>query len=175
MGTVQPIRNLLSESWVLMDMKLPNGSVAVPNCLQFALVQWIWRVMEMTGAYGTFVNNGTFTQPIFVTKIEDKTKGKVIYQAIPDRKSAINFVYNAIMVDMLRNNVSGRFGMGIKTPIGGKTGTTNDYADAWFMSITPNMVVGIWTGGDDKWIRFLSQWWWRYTMARPIAQNFIEK
>ncbi|MCB9310006.1 MAG: transglycosylase domain-containing protein [Lewinellaceae bacterium] len=175
MGTVQPIRNLLRNLGIPVDMKLPNGSVAVPNLPAICLGAVDLTVMEMTGAYGTFVNNGTFTQPIFVTKIEDK-QGKVIYQAIPDRKSAINPLYNAIMVDMLRNNVSGRFGMGIKTPIGGKTGTTNDYADAWFMSITPNMVVGIWTGGDDKWIRFLSlNDGEGYTMARPIAQKFYRK
>ena len=175
MGTVQPVRSLLGNMGIPVDLRLKNGSLAVPNLPSICLGAVDLTVLEMTGAYGTFANNGTYVQPVFVAKIEDKY-GKTIYQAIPERKSAINPMYNAVMVDMLRNNVSGRFGMGIQSTIGGKTGTTNDYADAWFMSITPTLVVGIWTGGDDKWVRFLTlDDGEGYTMARPIAQKFYSQ
>ena len=97
----------------------------------------------------TFVNDGTYTQPIFVTRIEDKN-GRIIYTGIPKRNTAINPLYNSVMVDMLRNNVGGRYGMGLESQVGGKTGTTNDYSDGWFMGITPELVTGVWTGGDDS-------------------------
>jgi penicillin-binding protein 1A len=80
------------------------------------------------------------------------------------------------MVDMLQNNLGGRYGMGLKSKIGGKTGTTNDYSDGWFMGITPELVTGIWTGGDDKWIRFLTlDQGQGYVMARPIFEKFMRK
>ena len=79
------------------------------------------------------------------------------------------------MVEMLKNNVSNRFAMPVKSQVGGKTGTTNDYTDAWFMGITPTLVIGIWTGADDKWIRFLSlNDGEGYTNARPIAVKFLQ-
>lgn len=123
----------------------------------------------MTGAYTAFANNGTFVEAIFISRIEDKN-GKVIYQGIPNRKSAINPLYNAVMVAMLKNNVSGRYSLSVKSDIGGKTGTTNDFADGWFMGLTPTLVTGVWTGGDDKWIRFLTlDEGQGYVMARPIS------
>jgi penicillin-binding protein 1A len=100
----------------------------------------------------------------------------VIYNAIPDKKVAINPKYNAVMVDMLQNNVGGKYGLGIQTPVGGKTGTTNDYTDGWFMSITPNLVSGTWVGGDDRWIRFLSlDEGQGYVLARPIVQKYLKR
>jgi penicillin-binding protein 1A len=66
--------------------------------------------------------------------------------------------------------------MGLKSKTGGKTGTTNDYSDGWFMGITPDLVTGIWTGGDDKWIRFLSlNDGQGYVMARPIFEKYMRK
>ena len=79
------------------------------------------------------------------------------------------------MVKMLQNNVAGRFG-DVESETGGKTGTTNDYADGWFMGITPSLVVGTWVGGDDQWIRFLTLADGQGSvMARPIFQKFINK
>ena len=80
------------------------------------------------------------------------------------------------MVDMLRNNVGGGYGLGIKVPAGGKTGTTNDYADGWFMGITPNLVTGVWVGGDEKWVRFYTlDDGQGFVMARPIFQKYMKK
>ena len=79
------------------------------------------------------------------------------------------------MVDMLKYNVQGAPGINsLKSEIGGKTGTTNNYADAWFMGITPRLVVGTWVGGEDRWIRFLSLAEGQGSrMARPIVASFM--
>ncbi len=175
MGTVAPIRDLLHNLGIDKNLRLENGRLAVPDLPSICLGAVDLTLLEMVGAYSAFSNSGTYVQPIFVSHIEDKN-GKVIYQGIPNRKSAINPLYNAVMVSMLRNNVGGRFSMRIKSKIGGKTGTTNDYTDAWFMGITPTLVTGVWAGGDDKWIRFLSLGYGEgYTMARPISEIFFQK
>ena len=175
MGTVEPVRNLLSNLGIDKNLRLPNGKLAVPRLPSICLGAVDLTLLEMSGAYSAFGNNGTYVHPIFVSRIEDKN-GKVIYQGIPSRKSAINPLYNAVMVEMLKNNVSGLFKMNIKSKIGGKTGTTNDYADGWFMGVTPTLITGIWTGGDDKWIRFLTlDDGQGYIMARPISELFLKK
>ncbi|MBK8626382.1 MAG: hypothetical protein IPN86_12715 [Saprospiraceae bacterium] len=94
-------------------------------------------------------------------------------KGIPNRKSAVNPLYNAVMLAMLQNNVSGN--VRVKSQIGGKTGTTNDFADGWFMGVT-TLAIGVWTGGDDKWIRFLTlDDGQGSVMARPIVQKFLQK
>ena len=175
MGNVQVVRELLDNVGIDKDLALADGRLAVPNLPSISLGAVDLTPMEMTGAYTAFANEGNYTQPIFITRIEDEN-GKVIYSGIPKRKAAINPLHNAVMVDMLRNNVGGRYGMGVKTKVGGKTGTTNDYTDGWFMGISPNLVVGTWTGGDDQWIRFTTlDDGQGYVMARPIFQKFITK
>ena len=174
MGTVAPIRDLLHNMGIPKDTRLENGSLAVPNLPSICLGAVDLTPLEITGAYTAFANNGTYSKPIFVTSIEDKN-GKVIFTGISEKKPAINPLYNAVMVEMLKNNVSNRFAMPVKSQVGGKTGTTNDYTDAWFMGITPTLVIGIWTGADDKWIRFLSlNDGEGYTNARPIAVKFLQ-
>ena len=156
-------------------MRLLNGQLAVPKVPSICLGAVDLTPLEMTGAYTAFANNGSYTQPVYISKIEDKN-GKVIYQAIPTRKSAINPLYNSVMLSMLTNNVGGGSGMRVKTPIGGKTGTTNDFADGWFMGVTPSLVVGIWVGGDDKWIRFRNLLDGQGSaMAKPITTLFIQQ
>ena len=175
MGNVDPIRELLNNVGIEKDAIYANGQPVVPRLPSICLGAMDLTVMEMTGAYGAFANNGIYTQPVFVTHIEDKN-GKVIYRAFPNKRQALNPLYNGIMVDMLRNNTGGRFGLGVKSENGGKTGTTNDYADGWFMGITPSLVVGTWVGGEDKWIRFYTlDDGQGYVMARPIFIDFIKK
>lgn len=173
MGTVEPIRNLLDNLGIDKNLRLPNGQLAVPKVPSICLGAVDLTLLEMTGAYDAFANNGVYTQPVFISHIEDKT-GKIIYRGTPVKKAAINALYNAAMVTMLQNNIGGS--MGVKSPIGGKTGTTNDFADGWFMGITPSLVMGVWTGGDDKWIRFLSIYEGQGSaMAKPIVSLFIKK
>ncbi len=175
MGTVDPIINLMHNLGIDKDLKLDNGRLAIPRLPSICLGAVDLTLLEITGAYTAYANNGTFVRPIIISRIEDKN-GRVIYQPIPERKPAINSLYNSVMLSMLKNNLGGKFGLGLTSEVGGKTGTTNDYSDGWFMAVTPTLVLGTWTGGDDKWIRFLNlNDGQGYTTARPLAQNFLRK
>jgi penicillin-binding protein 1A len=108
----------------------------------------------MVGAYATFVNQGIYTKPVLVTRIEDRD-GRLIYQNIPLQRRAISDETAFVMMEMLKYAAKGASGFGdLKTELGGKTGTTNEASDGWYMGLTPNLVVGIWTGGEDRWVRF---------------------
>jgi len=111
-----------------------------------------------------------------IRKIEDKN-GKVIYQSSFEEKVALPESANYVMVDMLKYNVKGAPVVNtLKSEIGGKTGTTNDYTDGWFMGITPRLVIGTWVGGEDRWIRFLNlNDGQGAKMARPIVASFVSR
>lgn len=174
LGNVEVVREVLHNAGINKDLKLPNGRLAVPRLPSICLGAVDLSLLEMAGAYTIFPNNGVYTQPIFISRIEDRN-GKIIYTGMPERNIALNPLHASVMVDMLKNNVGAGYSMGLKTLVGGKTGTTNDYADGWFMGITPNLVVGTWVGGDDKWIRFLTlQDGQGFVMARPIFQKFMQ-
>ena len=175
LGTVEPIRDLLHDVGIDKYERINGGRYVVPEVPSLCLGSVDLSLIEMTGAYTTFANDGVYTKPRFISRIEDKN-GKIIYQSGLEQRRALNKLYNAIMVDMLRNNVGGGFGLGIKVPAGGKTGTTNDYADGWFMGITPNLVTGVWVGGDEKWVRFYTlDDGQGFIMARPIFQKYMKK
>ena len=175
MGNVDVILEMLDNAGISKDNKHPNGQPVIPRVPAISLGAMDLTLHEMAGAYTTFANNGIYTEPIFISKIEDKS-GKIIYTGVPESKQAINPLYNGVMVDMLKNNVGGGYKLGVKTELGGKTGTTNDYADGWFMSVAPELVTGVWVGGDDKWIRFKTlDNGQGYVMARPIVQEFLQQ
>ena len=116
-------------------------------------------VEEMTTAYTAFVNNGVRVDPIYVTRIEDN-HGNIIAEFTPQFTEVFSErAYNRI-VPILRSVVDEgtggriRFRYNITAPMGGKTGTTNDMSDGWFMSFTPNLVTGTWVGGEDPSIHF---------------------
>jgi penicillin-binding protein 1A len=174
LGNVEVIRDLARNMGIDVDKDIGGGSLLLPKVPSICLGAADISVMDMTGAYGTFANNGVYTQPIFVTRIADKN-GKIIYNQIPKQNVALNPMYNYVMVDMLKNNVANRFAHeGVKSIVGGKTGTTNDFNDGWFMGITPELVVGTWVGGDEKWVRFYTlEDGQGFVMARPILRNFL--
>lgn len=175
MGNVRVVKELLRNVGVDTEKEIGNGQIAVPELPSISLGAVDLTLYDMVGAYTTFANNGTYTEPIFITRIEDEN-GRIIYTGVPKRQSAINPLHNSVMVDMLQNNVGGSYGMGLKSKVGGKTGTTNDYSDGWFIGISPDLVTGIWTGGDDKWIRFLTlNDGQGYVMARPIFEKYMRK
>ena len=175
MGSVEVIREVLNNVGINKDERYQDGRLVIPRVPSICLGAMDLTVMEMAGAYTTFPNGGSFTEPVFISRIEDKN-GKVLYVGVPERKQAINPLYNSVILDMLQNNVGGGYGLGVKVPVGGKTGTTNDYADGWFMSVTPELVMGTWVGGDDKWIRFLTLANGQgFEMARPIVKKFVQK
>ncbi len=175
LGTVEPIRDLLHNVGIDKYERIQQGRYVVPEVPSLALGSVDLSLLEMAGAYTTFANDGIYSEPTFIHRIEDKN-GKIIYQSSPIQRRAINKLYNAVIVDMLKNNVGGGFNLGIKTPAGGKTGTTNDYADGWFMGITPKLVTGVWVGGDEKWVRFYTlNNGQGFVMARPIFQKYMQK
>ena len=118
-------------------------------------------VGEMASAYTAFVNHGIRAALMFVTKIED-SEGNVVAQFQPRMNEVISEESANKMIYMLKSVVDGgtagrlRFKYNLKGDIGGKTGTTNNNSDAWFMGITPTLVNACWVGGDDRDIHFNS-------------------
>ncbi len=116
-------------------------------------------VYDMTGSYAAFVNHGVWTEPQYLMRVEDRN-GVIIYEHKPTIKVVLNEQTAYVMVDMLKAVVDGGSGGRIRwkykltQPIGGKTGTTQGNADAWFVGITPKLVTGVWTGAEDRSISF---------------------
>jgi penicillin-binding protein 1A len=138
---------------------------------------------ELCGAYSTFVNEGMYIKPYFLTRIEDKT-GKILQEFPPRTREALNEETAYLMIHMLKGatEVSGgtaqRLGMDIRenNEIGAKTGTTNNASDGWFMGVTHNLVSGAWVGGDDRSIHFKS---WVFGQgghtALPIWDSYMRE
>lgn len=120
-------------------------------------------IYELVGAYGTFVNKGVYTKPFFISRIEDEN-GNVIQQFIPETKEALNEETAYLMLHMLKGTTEERGGTAVgldwylkeNNEIGGKTGTTQNASDGWFMGVTKDLVTGTWVGGDNRSIRFRS-------------------
>ncbi len=120
---------------------------------------------DMVGAYSTFVNQGVWTEPIFITRIEDKN-GDVLQEFVPKRKEVLSEESAYLMVYMLKGATEEKGGtaLGLNkygllwngAEIGGKTGTTQNYSDGWFVGITTQLTTGVWVGGDDRCIHFRS-------------------
>ncbi|MGP1367291.1 MAG: transglycosylase domain-containing protein [Schwartzia sp. (in: firmicutes)] len=107
--------------------------------------------LELTSAYGTFANQGVHVDPVAILKVLDRN-GKVLEQAKPKQRSVISETSAAELTDMLQGVVVRGTGTGanIGRPAAGKTGTTSDYLDAWFVGYTPDLVAGVWVGCDDN-------------------------
>ena len=138
-------------------------------------------VGEMVSAYTAFVNHGIRAAHQFVTKIEDN-EGNVVAQFQPRMNEVISEESAHKMIYMLKAVVDGGTGSrlrnryNLKGDIAGKTGTTNNNSDAWFMGITPNLVSGMWVGGDDRDIHFDSMVWGQgAAMALPIFALYMQK
>ncbi|HEY4327259.1 MAG TPA: transglycosylase domain-containing protein [Mucilaginibacter sp.] len=118
-------------------------------------------VFDMTGAYSVFANHGTWTEPTYILRIEDKN-GNVIYTHTPKIVQAMDAQSAYVMTYMLKGVIEDGTGTRLRTrygfenPIGGKTGTTQDNSDGWFIGITPQLVTGLWTGCEDRDIHFRS-------------------
>lgn len=116
-------------------------------------------VKEMVGAYSVFANDGLRVDPIYVTRIEDN-QGNTIYNNTPHHEevTSINSTYKMItMLESVINHGTGRAlrgSYGIHADMGGKTGTTNANSDTWFMGFTPELVTGVWVGGEERAIHF---------------------
>ncbi len=176
MGSPEPVRGLLHQMGIDSTARRPDGEYRLPKQPSICLGAADLTVWEMTAAYATFANEGRFTHPYVIRKIEDRN-GRVLYRAYPEENPALPPNVNYVMLDMLKYNVSGVPGIReLKSEVGGKTGTTNEYSDAWFMGVTPTLVVGTWVGGEDRWIRFLSlNDGQGARLARPVFAAFIKR
>ncbi|SEH20741.1 transglycosylase domain-containing protein [Selenomonas sp. KH1T6] len=107
--------------------------------------------LELTSAYGTFANKGIHVEPVVIVKVLDRN-GKVIEQAEERQRSVISENSAAELTSMLQTVIQKGTGThaNIGRPAAGKTGTTNDYHDAWFVGYTPDLVAGVWVGNDNN-------------------------
>jgi penicillin-binding protein 1A len=118
-------------------------------------------VFDMTGAYSVFANHGIWTEPTFITRIEDKN-GNVLWTSHPQVRQAMNeqnaYVMTYLMKGVIENGTGSRmrFTYHLENPIAGKTGTTSNNSDGWFIGITPQLVTGVWTGFENRAIHFRS-------------------
>ena len=136
---------------------------------------------ELVGAYTAFADRGVYTQPIFVTRIEDKN-GNLISTFKPKRKEAISEQTAYLMIELMRGvvqygtSVRLRYKYGLTNDIAGKTGTTNNNSDGWFMGITPRLVSGAWVGGEERSIHFRNTaLGGGHSMALPIWAKYMQK
>ena len=176
LGDTRPVLGLVNNMGIDSAAVLPNGRYKIPRQPSIALGSADLTALEMTAAYSTFANNGRYQKPSFVSRVEDRN-GKILYQSVPETKVALNEDVNYVMVEMLRysGNVA-KYKGNLKSDVGGKTGTTNDQTDAWYIGISPNIVVGTWVGGEDRWIRFRSIALGQgSTMARPVYTEFMRQ
>lgn len=138
---------------------------------------------ELVAAYGIFLNEGLYREPILVFKIED-SKGKVLAEFKPQEHQAIRPESAYLMQYMLRGNVEESGGTGRRMfnynalfrnggQVAGKTGTTSNYSDAWYVGFTKDLVCGVWVGGDDRSIHFKGSQGEGAKAALPIFGIFM--
>lgn len=137
-------------------------------------------VFEMVGAIATFPNQGTFVQPTFITRIEDKN-GKVLEEFMPQTDEVFSPEKAYVMCQLMKGVVQHGTGMGLAkyklgAQIGGKTGTTQNNSDGWFIGYTPDLAAGCWVGAEDRSVHFNSTDVGQgATMAMPIWGKFFQK
>ncbi len=154
----------------------PNIKATMALCLGPCEV----TVGEMVSAYTTFANHGIRCAPLMVTRIED-SEGNILANFQPRFNEVISEASSYKMIELLRGVVDGGTasrvrGNGISGEVGGKTGTTNENADAWFMGVTPELVSGCWVGGEDRDIHFYSTRMGQgATAALPIWAKYMRK
>ena len=195
-GVLHPLKWGLAHSrnnysaWIMKQAKQP-GAVAdfIHNMGIHSFIDPVYalclgtfesNVFEMVSAYSTFANEGVYVSPLFVTHIEDR-QGNLISTFSSNSQDAISKETAATMVSMLQNVITDGTGrrMGWQfnmygVDIAGKTGTSNDNRDGWFMCITPNLVAGAWVGAEDQSIH-LRRRGEGSVMALPIVGDFLQR
>ena len=171
----------------------------IPNVPAIALGTPDLSVYEMVGAYGAFANKGIYVKPVMVTKIEDKN-GTIVYQSKPNTKDVLSEESSYVTLKLLEgvtkfgsgarlrhniaedernhvyNNVVTGYPYEFKNDIAGKTGTTQNQSDGWFIGMVPNLVTGVWVGGEDRSIHFKEIAYGQgATMSLPIWGLFMNK
>jgi len=149
----------------------------LPNVISLALGVGDVSPLEMTSAFGCFPNEGIWVEPTAILKIEDKF-GNLIEQEVPDSREAISEGVAYIMSDVLKGVVDGGTASSVRQwfhrPCAGKTGTTQDFTDAWFIGFTPQLVAGTWVGFDDPRVKFGGWYGQGGKAAAPIWARFMK-
>ena len=154
-------------------------------------------LFEMVGAYSTFANKGIYIKPIIITRIEDKN-GTILFEVIPETTDVLSEESAYVTINLLKGVTEEGSGMRLRhegaevsnlvfqnvvtgypykfeNPIAGKTGTTQNQSDGWFLGIVPNLVTGVWVGGEDRSIHFKDIAYGQgATMALPIWALFMK-
>jgi penicillin-binding protein 1A len=138
-------------------------------------------VYEMVGAYATFANKGFWTEPQYLVRIEDKN-GVVLQEFVPKKIQAVSEETAYLMINILQGGV--QYGTGVRlryrykftNPIAGKTGTTQNNSDGWYIGMTPDLASGAWVGAEDRAVRFRSTSLGQgANMALPIWALYMQK
>ena len=172
-------------------------SSPIPNVPAIALGSADLSVYEMVGAYAAFANKGIYVKPVLVTRIEDKN-GTVIYQAAPETKDVLSEESAYVTLKLLEGVTASGSGVRLRhqgadktnpifrdvvtgypyefdNPIAGKTGTTQNQSDGWFIGMVPNLATGVWVGGEDRSTHFETIAYGQgATMALPIWANYMK-
>ncbi|MFO7863630.1 MAG: transglycosylase domain-containing protein [Salinivirgaceae bacterium] len=187
-GLAHSINNI--SAWLMQQFKpkavidivrLMGVESPIPEVPSIALGSADLSLFEMVSAYTTYANKGIHTSPIFITRIEDKN-GNILEEFKAQKNEAISENAAYLMINLLQavvnegTSIRLRYKYELEGEIGGKTGTTNNQSDGWFMGIVPKMVAGVWTGGEERSIHFdgisLGQ---GANMALPIYGLFMQK
>ncbi|UGU18299.1 transglycosylase domain-containing protein [Sinomicrobium kalidii] len=180
----QLVRNLGIESDI---PPVPSIALGTPD----------FTVYEMVGAYSTFANQGVYVKPVMITRIEDKN-GTVLFEYVPETKDVMSEEVAYTTVKLMEGVTQSGSGVRLRNkwavnntlykeiitgypyeftnPIAGKTGTTQNQSDGWFMGMVPNLVTGVWVGGEDRAIHFRSiSYGQGASMALPIWGLYMKK
>ncbi|HWP81680.1 MAG TPA: PBP1A family penicillin-binding protein [Bacteroidota bacterium] len=149
----------------------------IPPYESIALGTGVVTPLELTAAYGVYPNEGVYVEPLAILKIEDKD-GNVIEENTPAKQEVLSKETAFLMTSLMEDNVNGGTGARVRRyfnlPAAGKTGTTQDYADAWFVGFTPHLAAGVWVGFDDNRIKFGSSDGQGGRAAAPIFGRFMQ-
>ncbi len=180
---------------IVKNLGLTREILEVPS---IALGTENLNVYEMVGAYGAFVNQGVYVKPVMVTRIEDRN-GTVLFEYVPETKDVLSKEVSYTMINLMEGVTHGGSGTRLRTtganklkreydeiitgypyefknPIAGKTGTTQNQSDGWFMGMVPNLVTGVWVGGEDRAIHFKTITYGQgASMALPIWGLYMKK
>ena len=182
----------------VIDLVKKTGVTSyIPQVPSIALGTPDISLFELLGAYSTFVNQGIYIQPIVITRIEDKN-GMALFEAVPKTKDVISEEAAYVTINLMEGvtehgsgarlrhtglektnyvyeNVVTGYPYVFENPIAGKTGTTQNQSDGWFIGMVPNLVTGVWVGGEDRSIHFEEIAFGQgATMALPIWAMFMK-
>ena len=185
----KPVLDLVSKMGVDTEdiLEAPSIALGTPDV----------SLYEMVGAYSTFANQGVYIKPSLVTRIEDKN-GTILYQNVPETKDVLSEEAAYVTISLMEGVTQSGSGQRLrsnwavnapvykkiitgypwefKNPIAGKTGTTQNQSDGWFMGVVPNLVTGVWVGGEDRSTHFSSiSYGQGASMALPIWANYMRE